>query len=221
MICFDMHVHTAEVSPCGNVTAAQTVRLYQEAGYHGICITDHYTRDYFSKIEGEWAYKIDAYLEGYHRAVEAAGNSGFQVFLGMELKLDGANNEYLLYGVTEKFLKKNPELYQIRHLADLKKLAEKTGLLVYQAHPFRPGMVPAGASLLDGIEVYNGNPRHNSRNSEALAYAKMHHMKMISGSDCHEICDVARGGIALEEKVADYHELMGKMTRGAFQLIGC
>ena len=37
----DLHVHTSEVSGCGKVPAAEMVRLYHEAGYDAIVITDH------------------------------------------------------------------------------------------------------------------------------------------------------------------------------------
>ena len=38
----DMHMHTKETSSCGEVPAAEVGRLYKEAGYQGIMITDHY-----------------------------------------------------------------------------------------------------------------------------------------------------------------------------------
>ena len=38
----DMHMHTKETSSCGEVPAAEGVRLYKEAGYQGVMITDHY-----------------------------------------------------------------------------------------------------------------------------------------------------------------------------------
>ena len=38
----DIHVHTSETSSCGQVSAQEAVRLYEQAGYDGIIITDHY-----------------------------------------------------------------------------------------------------------------------------------------------------------------------------------
>ena len=40
----DIHVHTSETSSCGQVSAQEAVRLYEQAGYDGIIITDHYHR---------------------------------------------------------------------------------------------------------------------------------------------------------------------------------
>lgn len=35
-------------------------------------------------------------------------------------------------------------------------------MLFYQAHPFRNSMKITNPELLDGIEVYNGHPGHDS-----------------------------------------------------------
>ena len=53
--------------------------------------------------------------------------------------------------------------------------------------------MPAG--LLDGVEVCNENPRHNSHNDRALAYAKEHHLLMTAGSDVHELGDAGGAGL--------------------------
>lgn len=218
MFKFDTHVHTSETSPCGNVTGAQTVELYHKAGYNGFCITDHYTKDFFSKLEGDWSHKIDCFLEGYINALSYGEKIGFEVLLGMEMRLTDSKNEYLIFGVTNEFLNKYPELYNL-DLSTLSSLIKKEGLIIFQAHPFRPGMVIADSSLIDGVEVYNGNIRHNSRNNEVYDYALKNGLKMTSGSDCHEICDVARGGITTDRKISTSVELVEILKTTNFQLI--
>lgn len=39
---YDLHVHTSSVSPCAHVAAEEVVKLYQQAGYQGVVITDHF-----------------------------------------------------------------------------------------------------------------------------------------------------------------------------------
>lgn len=64
-----------------------------------------------------------------------------------------------------------------------------------QAHPFRNGLKIVDPKHLDGIETYNGNPRHDSRNEIAKAWAQKFGMLETSGSDFHEREDFARGGV--------------------------
>jgi hypothetical protein len=80
-------------------------------------------------------------------------------------------------------------------------------------------MAPADIKLLDGLEVYNGNPRHNSQNDKAFAYAKKHELKMISGSDFHEYEDLALGGIVSEKLPVNIIELCDLLKNGNYNLI--
>lgn len=205
---FDTHVHTSEVSLCGKVSARETVHLYKEAGYDGIVITDHYTAGLFRGTSpSEWEDAVDKYLAGYKIASEEGKRIGLNVILGIELRFEENYNDYLVYGVDEEFLKENPDLPSLG-LAGFNELIRGRDILIYQAHPFRQGMIAADPDLLYGIEVYNGNPRHNSDNPLALEYARNNNLKMISGSDFHHVHDLARGGIILPEKVETPYELV-------------
>ncbi len=205
---FDTHVHTAEVSPCGKVPAREVVHLYKEAGYDGIVITDHYTAGLFRDTHpSEWEAVVDRYLEGYRTARNEGKKIGLNVILGIELRFEGHINDYLVFGVDEEFLKEHPNLPSLG-LKGFKKLIEGKDILVYQAHPFRPGMIPSDPDLLDGIEVYNGHPGQMSNNPLALEYAISNNLKMISGSDFHQVPHLARGGIVLPEKIDTPRELV-------------
>lgn len=192
---YDTHVHTSEVSFCGKVDAKTLIHLYRKAGYHGVVITDHYTKEYFERLPyNNWDRKVDEYLSGYFTALKEGKNAGLEVLLGMEIKFVENNNEYLVYGFNPEFLYNNPMLYEM-NIKSFKKFTENTPLLIYQAHPFRVNLTPAEPEYLHGIEIFNGNPRHNSYNHRAFDYAAKHNLKMLSGSDFHQIQDTARGGI--------------------------
>jgi predicted metal-dependent phosphoesterase TrpH len=211
---YDTHVHTAETSPCGRVPAAEMVRLYSEAGYSGLVITDHFIRQIFDiHFLKSWSKKVDIYLKGYRAAAEAGKRYGLDVILGMELTFEENSNDYLIYGIDEQFLKENRELYRLG-LEDFRRLTEGKGILIFQAHPFRPFMIPASPALLDGVEVYNGNARHDSRNEVALEYALSNGLKMSSGSDAHRYGDQGRGGIVLPHRIGDSKELARAFTEG-------
>ena len=49
---YDLHVHTAAVSSCGQVEPERMAELYQRAGYDGVAVTDHYYARYFEEMGG-------------------------------------------------------------------------------------------------------------------------------------------------------------------------
>jgi len=198
---YETHFHTSETSPCGKVPAAEGVKMYSEAGFTGIVVTDHYCRSFFDRQLGSsWENRMDAFLRGYRHALEAGSKMGIDIHLGMELRFDENLNDYLVYGFDEDFLFKNSELYKLG-LKKFRELTAGTGIVTVQAHPFRPGMIPADPKLINGIEVYNGNPRHDSANCLAHSYASENGLLMISGSDFHRPEDVARGGILIKDRI--------------------
>ncbi len=207
----DMHVHTSEVSPCGKISARDVVTLYKQAGYAGIVITDHFFDGFFAKVSKlPWDQQIDEYLKGYRKALQVGREVGLQVILGMELRFFGSMNDYLVYGVDESFLKAIPYLF-MKDLKIFHQIAKEKDLLVYQAHPFRTGITRANPDNLDGVEVFNGNLRHDSRNASARQFAKENHLRMISGSDFHELEDLGRGGIEITQSVSTSWELVSAL----------
>lgn len=198
---FDSHVHTSEVSFCGKVPAMEMVRRYKKAGYEGIIITDHYYGGYFDSLSGlPWEQKVESFLSGYKIALKEGSRIGLKVLLGMEITFFNSPEDYLVYGLDEEYLIGNPKLYD-HTLDSFKSYIEGTGALIFQAHPFRRGLTPAPYDLLDGVEIYNGNPRHNSNNDSAYAYAKDNNLKMIAGSDGHQIEDVGKAGILIPKEI--------------------
>lgn len=197
MYKIETHVHTIETSPCGRVRAAEMIALYKEKGYSCVIVTDHYSIRTFIRMCGKpWEEKTELFLKGYREAKKAGDMIGIKVFLGIELTFNYSINDFLVYGIEEDFLRKNPRLCSMG-LSKFNDLAHKNHLLIYQAHPYRMGMSRADPKLLDGIEVYNAHPRHNSRNDLALKFAKKNGLLMSSGSDMHRKEDFGRGGMMI------------------------
>jgi predicted metal-dependent phosphoesterase TrpH len=206
MYKIDMHVHTAEVSACGRVHAHEAVKLYKKAGYDAIVITDHYTKAFFDDLgQLDWEEKVESFLSGYQAALEAGSEIGLNVLLGMELRFQDSFNDYLVYGIDEGFLKENPELYDL-DLEQFHGLIQGKGILIYQAHPYRPACSVANPALLDGVEVFNALTPH-SLNRLAYAFAGRNHLYMISGSDFHRAEGVGLGGIILPDRITTSKEL--------------
>lgn len=221
MFKYDTHVHTWEVSPCGKIKAAEGIKLYKKRGYSGLVITDHYSETVFESLDGDsWEEKIEQYLSGYRAALREGRKEGMDILLGAEITFIDSLNDYLVFGIDEEFLKEYPELYKI-NLRKFRELVKGKDILVFQAHPFRPGMKAADPLLLDGVEVYNGNPRHDSRNHLAYSFAQENRLKVISGSDFHQLQDLARGGIILPERVSSSREFVKLLKESdSIELIG-
>ncbi|MDF2610672.1 MAG: hypothetical protein K0R92_2146 [Lachnospiraceae bacterium] len=205
---FEMHFHTKESSPCGKVPAKTGVDLYQKAGFNGIVVTDHFSKSVYGGPEGEdWEEICNKFLRGYHLAKDAAKESDFQIFLGMEIRFPHDENDFLLYGINEEFVRRNPWIY-MEELDRLYEIARKENLLIVQAHPFRNNCFLASVELLHGIEVFNGNPNHDSRNDLAAEAAKRHNLIKIIGSDFHRIGDISDKRFELEGMPISEQELV-------------
>ena len=212
----ELHAHTKEVSPCAHVGAADVVRAYKQAGYDAIVITDHFNWYVLDAANTNDAVKrVDHYLTGYRLAQQEGERCELKVILGVEVALRNHGPEdYLIYGVTPEMLYDNPYLYDMS-LKELRAFCDKYDLLLFQAHPFREYLKPADPALLDGAEVNNGNPRHNSHNDLAAEWANKHDLLTSSGSDFHQSQDIARGGI-ITNIDADIKEIL---KSGQYELI--
>ena len=213
----ELHCHTMESSlMCGKVAAKDIVDMYIAAGYSTLFITDHYGGQHISGKGSE--YDVEVLLRGYRAAAEAAVGKDIHVILGIEVNLCGSKNDYLLYGVTEEFIRQNPEMYKLS-LPDFVKLAHDNGMLVYQAHPFRNGMTVMKPNIVDGIEVFNGHPKHDARNDLAALWADKFGMKKISGSDGHRPHGMLVGGITTDTPIRSAQDLLSVLASEQYELI--
>ena len=214
----EMHAHTSETSPCGSVPADTAVREYARAGYGGMVITDHFNSSILESFPGSAREKVDRYLAGYDRAAETGAKVGVTVLLGAESCIVGGPEDFLIYGIGRDFLYEYPRLYAMTQ-QEVYKACQDYGAVLYQAHPCRSYSQPRDPAFLDGVEVFNGNPRHANNNPQALAFAEKHGLRVSSGSDYHEHEDLARGGLILPSPVAGNADLLEALKRGDFQLI--
>ena len=198
---YDLHIHTSESSACGETCAADIVARYKGLGYDGIVITDHVGESSLRNRGETYDEKITDVLKG-NRAAKALEDENFTVILGMELRFRENDNDYLVYGIDEDFLRR-VNLTEFEKPADFVAVAKENNLAFFQAHPFRDGMTVLNPTILDGVEVYNGHGGHDSRNDIALAWAKKFGVRMISGSDFHYVSKAEPGGVYFEERHMD------------------
>lgn len=215
-----MHAHVKEVSTCAPSDAQTLASLYVDTDYTGIVITDHMNAPTFSRknlADAPWDKKIDHFLTGYKALKEAVGDK-LIIILGMEINFYNSPNDYLIYGVTEEFLRAHGDLMAMGP-QKFSEIAHENGLVMVQAHPFRRDSVVTDWKILDGYEVYNGNPRHYSCNPIAEQWAKHHNKTIVTaGSDFHEPSDAGNGGIYFEKKIFTPQELAEELKKGNYTL---
>lgn len=218
----EMHCHSTEVSNCGTVDCGTIARRYIVAGYSTLVLTNHlsrftYKNKKFDHSSLKWDAKIDFYMAGYNKFVEAAAGR-LNVLLGIELRSNIDENDYLIYGVDEKFLRSMPKIMDTK----TKEVAEAVrayGGLFFQAHPFRNSIQIVKPEILDGIEVYNGHVGQESRNDIAYLWAEKYNLKKISGSDYHHDHSIIGAGILTEEPIKSSHQLIEILKTGRYELI--
>ncbi|MCL2773103.1 MAG: transposase [Oscillospiraceae bacterium] len=220
------HCHCKETSSCSHIGGAELVRLYKSKNYDAIMITDHYYSGFFDSYRKNdksilWDELADNYLKGYRTAKKEGDNIGVAVLLGIELRFRENSNDYLVFGITEEIIYKYPDLYEYTPEKFIE-FSRSHGLIIIQAHPFRDGMVQRDSRFLDGIEIYNGHPWHNSRNHlarelyESIAQNQKREYIKIAGSDCHEIGHEATAGIISDILPQNSVELKNLIVSGNY-----
>ena len=210
---YETHMHTCQGSACGRVTGREQARVYKEAGYTGIIITDHFFGGNTAvNRELPWEERIDLFWKGYEEAKEEGDRIGLDVFFGLEQNIH--YDEYLIYGLTKEYMKAHPEMEHWNRRQQLKEV-HRAGGCVIQAHPFRMrnymDRIRLGLHFCDGIEVANaGNDQMDD--ARAWRYGREKGLVMTAGSDNHwSRPESPIYGVALEKRltsIADYVKII-------------
>ena len=228
----ELHCHSGDVSNCGKENAEYIVSRYLEAGYTSLVVANHmsyYTfvgsrnkyPEYLEKTgkADSWQSKIDFFMTGYHNLVKAA-DGRLNIILGMEFRdfNPKVENDYLVFGVTEEWLRASEKITQM-NIKEMSAYLHESGMLIYQAHPFRNGMTVIDPKYLDGIEVFNGHHLHSSRNRIATLWADIHGLKRTSGTDFHESRHYCCGGILTDFPIETVDQLVTVLKEENYELL--
>lgn len=195
----EMHLHTAGNSVCAKTAPEEIVKIYRNAGYDGVVVTNHFNRHIYNKYfeGGDKAGKLSRFFKSF-RAIKN-NNEGLDVYFGVELALRddhyhyGANRhcaELLIYGITEdEFIECADKIIDMDY-PEFKTFAKENGWVVIQAHPHRRRTKLIPKEYVDGIEVYNANPRQFNFNILARRTLKKRGSAFTAGSDFHQPQDV-------------------------------
>lgn len=196
LLRYETHAHTAEISRCAKMPAAQMVRQVKEAGYDALVVTDHFDPEFFDGCQRGPAYRsrLEDFFAGYRAAAEEGERLGLLVLPALELRNVFGMEDFLIYGLTQEELGEM-DCPCFLPLNRTRSLVRQAGGLLFQAHPFREYLCCMPPELLDGVEVVNANPRHDSHNDRALAFARENGLLRVAGSDVHQLGDAGAAGI--------------------------
>lgn len=216
---YELHCHTNDVSRCAHSSAEEAVEFYKERGYDGIVITDHYSPQTFLFHKALAPHKyIDMYLKGYKRAKAVCGED-FTVLLGCEVRFFFTIDDFLIYGLSEDFLRNSGNLMKM-YLKKLFSLCDRKNLLLLEAHPFRELRFRHNPKYLHGCEVFNGKDKGRPANEKAVKWAKENNFAVVtSGGDFHDKNSTTPGGIITDEPIRTNEDLLRILRSGKYKLI--
>jgi hypothetical protein len=203
---YEPHLHTKEGSACGVSGGRDYIAPYQDLGYTGIMITDHFMGGNCGVDKGlPWDKFIHKFCRGYEAAREEGERRGLDVFFGWEETFDG--DDYLVYGLDKDWLLKHPEAAHWTRKEQFDEVRRNGGCVV-QAHPFRQHSyihcVHLSTGCVDAVEVANAGNHEQSYDALALAYAKRLGLPITAGSDIHSADKVRADmayGVYLDKKI--------------------
>ena len=178
----ELHAHSKPVSPCSEIPPEQLIKVYKDLGFDAIALTNHLI--IYNKDQNREEY-LKSYIYDYEKSLELGERAGIKVLFGTEIRFTENNNDYLIYGIDKVML---GEIYDLLPygIENFRKNYPLDKSVFIQAHPFRNGIELVDPELLDGIEVYNLHPGHNSRVAVASAYAKENGKDIVTiGTDYH------------------------------------
>lgn len=178
----ELHAHTSPASSCSQILPEEMAETYKALGYDAVTIANHFVFEYEGLSKSE---VIDRFCNDFEKAEKRGKELGIKVLFAAEIRFTENENDYLVFGVNRKMLE---EIYDLLPfgIENFRKTYSMPDSVFIQAHPFREGMEKVAPSLLDGIEVFNMHPNHNSKVGLASVYAKEQNFPIITaGSDFH------------------------------------
>lgn len=213
----ELHCHSKDISQCARVSYEEIIDKFTAAGYTTLVLANHFNTGTKNSLGATtWDEWIDKYVGGY-KNLKSCAEGKLNVLLGMELRFDENCNDYLVFGITEEFLRKYDGMLQMRP-EEFHKIATENDCLFVQAHPFRNGMTVINPAHLDGVEVFNGHFGHDSRNEIANAWADKFGLIKTAGTDFHYTTSPANGGIITEEEITSESQLVEILKSGKYTL---
>lgn len=200
----ELHTHSSPASICSEIPPEKLVEIYKARGYDSVAVTNHFSVVGLSAENGNEYF--DRFLNDYFRCCECGEKAGLNIIFGAEIRFSENSNDYLIYGISPG------DMEEIRSLLpygidNFYREFKNDKNIIIQAHPFRDRLERAKPESLDGIEVFNMHPNHNSRVAFAANYARENKLIPICGTDFHHPGQECLSAIYSKEKITDSYQL--------------
>ncbi len=198
----ELHAHTSPASGCSQITPEYMVKAYKALGYTCVALTNHFIFDDLAPA----ADKISRILDDYEKTKEIGDKAGLNIILGAEIRFLENFNDYLIYGIEEGEL---DAIYPMLEFGidNFYKVYKNDKNVIIQAHPFRESCTPANPDSIDGVEVFNVHPHHNSKIAVAAKFAKEHDKIITVGTDFHHHGHEGLSAILTKEPITNSYQL--------------
>lgn len=214
MYKYETHLHTSPVSHCAKAGVEESLKFYEEMGYDGVFVTNHFLDGNINRDYRDIPYEkaIEFYFSDYEKALKIGKKIGIKVFLGVEISYKGT--DFLVYGPDKKWYLAHPEIMEMKKSDELAFLME-SGALVIQAHPFREAGYIDHIRLfprqVHGVEVCNAC-RTELENEAAKQYARMYGLLEFAGSDNHWAGEAgALAGVYTDTPIKDEQDFIERV----------
>lgn len=216
----ETHLHVVPIGTCPIETPRDTARLYKNAGYDVLIVTNHFQKKTINDMRSEGKDPIAEYVNAYREVKKYGEKVGLEVWFGVEVALEttGCNAEFLLYGVDEDFILSNPDMINYTQ-AELYKKVQEAGAIMVQAHPYRSNTALCDLEYMDGIEAFNLHPNHTQPYPEFVSMARASGKIITSGSDFHFRGGEALGGVIVGDEVKNINDFVNALKKGEYELI--
>ncbi len=210
----ETHSHSLPISICSKIETKELVRLYKDAGFDTLFLTNHFSMSHFEKWGKAMTHseRVDTMYNDYLEAKKEGDKIGLIVLFAVEFSLRG--NHYLLYGATPEFLKLRDDFFDME-FEEFYKFAKAYGVTVIQAHPFWEVTGVATPQCVDGFEGINqGMYATEMHNDLTLNAAKEYGLPISCGSDTHKTEGVGQTAMLSKEKITSAQQYIDLLFKG-------
>lgn len=215
---YELHCHTSDGSKCSDISIKEMFKLYQEIGYTGVCITDHFTNPMNPlPDDSPWSERVNLSFDIYQKALEEGKKYGMSVFFGIEYSIapdidhpsQATCNDFIFLNLEKEWLMEHKDAFREKTEGLFHKVHDAGGFIIH-AHPMFGGELRLFPYCVDAVEIINGGA-NSICNENAKTYANMYGLTGTGGTDLHRYDQKLMSGVETEKRCSTIEELINEI----------